>query len=234
MTDQETCWKKWIRLGALAAFLQLVCIILMGVLPALIGGKPETVTEYFIVMQANGFIGVLRDESPVMIIMFLYIFTFYGIYAATKKENAAFSAFAMILTFIAVVCYFSSHTGFSMLYLSDQYADAVTEAEKNQILAAGRAVIAQNGWNSTGGYMAGLLLQGSGIMISVMMLKSDYFSKLTGISGLLANGLDLLQHIVHPFHIAMPLAVLMAAGSIYLIWFPALGWDLLKIGRKSN
>jgi hypothetical protein len=89
-------------------------------------------------------------------------------------------------------------------------------------------------WNSSAAYMSGILLQGAGVVISLIMLKSNDFSKVTAYSGLLANGLDLVQHIIHPF--APPASAIISSimGLFYLVWFPMLGWDLLRLGFADS
>jgi hypothetical protein len=118
-----------------------------------------------------------------------------------------------------------------MLHLSDQYAAATTAAQRSQLLAAGEAIIASDMWNSSGGFMAGILLQGAGVLISVVMLRSQDFSRVTAYAGLLGNGFDLAQHILHPFAPSVSATLLMIAGPFYLVWFPMLARDLLRLGR---
>jgi hypothetical protein len=96
---------------------------------------------------------------------------------------AAYITFAILFTFVAVTTGFATHSGFSLIHLSDQYAAATTEAQRIQLLATGEAVLAADMWNSSGAYMSGILLQGAGIIISVVMLCSKNFSKVTAYAG---------------------------------------------------
>jgi hypothetical protein len=99
-------------------------------------------------------------------------------------------------------------------------------------LAAGEAIIASDMWNSTGGYLAGILLQGAGILISVIMLRNNAFSKVAAYAGLLGNGFDLAQHMIHPFAPSISAILGMIAAPFYLVWFPMLGRDFLRLGRS--
>ncbi len=74
---------------------------------------------------------------------------------------------------MAVTGCFATESTFSLLHLGDRYADAATDAQRAQFLAAGEAVIASDMWNSSSAYMAGILLQGAGVIISVIMLRSN-------------------------------------------------------------
>ena len=100
-------------------------------------------------------------------------------------------------------------------------------------MAAAKAVIASDTWNSSGAYMGGILLQGSGVMISVIMLRGKNFSKVTAYSGIIGNGFDLIQHVLHPFAPSISAAIQMFMGVFYFVWFPMLGWDLLKLARTG-
>jgi hypothetical protein len=48
---------------------------------------------------------------------------------------AAYITFAILFTFVAVTTGFATHSGFSLIHLSDQYAAATTAAQRIQLLA---------------------------------------------------------------------------------------------------
>lgn len=89
-------------------------------------------------------------------------------------------------------------------------------------------------WHGTGSYVTGILLQGAGVSISVIMLRSRDFSRVTACSGLVANGLDLVQHLIHVFAPSIAAPILAVGGVFYLVWFPMLGWDFFKLGRGGR
>jgi hypothetical protein len=101
-------------------------------------------------------------------------------------------------------------------------------------VAAGEAIIASDMWNSTAGFMAGILLQGAGVLISIILLRSSNFSRITAYAGILANGFDLAQHLIHPFIPSIASIPGMIAGLSYLIWFPMLGRDFFRLGRLEK
>lgn len=61
------------------------------------------------------------------------------------------------------------------------------------------------------------------------MLRSRDFSKLTAYAGLLGNGLDLLQHLAHPFAPAFSESIMPFMGIFYLVWFPMLARDFIRL-----
>jgi hypothetical protein len=108
---------------------------------------------------------------------------------------------------------------------------ATTAAAQEQLLVAGEAVIAGDMWHSTSGFLAGIFMQGGFVIISAIMLRSKAFSKGTAMTGLAANGLDLLHVFVGLLLPQVATTMLWIAGVFYLAWFPLLARDLLKRGE---
>jgi hypothetical protein len=226
--------KSLYNIGAAAALLQLAVLLGMIVIIATLGPRPASPQEYFAAFQANRIAGLLRTDLTSLVMIGLYLLTFPALYAALRQVNPAWTALAALFTFAAVITCFATNSSFSMLYLSDQYAAAAGAVERSQLLAAGEAVIAADMWNSSGAYLAGILLQGAGMILSIVMLKSKDFSKVTAYAGLLGNGFDLAQHVLHPFAPGLSAILIQLAGPFYLVWFPMLGRDLFRLGRVHS
>ena len=224
---------KLYKASAIAALTQLGVVLVYFVVIATLGGKPNTIEEHLMILQTNQLVGFLRGDIFNLMIVALYLGLFPGIYLALRRVNPVGAAFSSLLILIAVILCFASNSDFSMLHLSNQYASAATEAQRSQIMAAGEAILAADMWNSSGAYVSGVFLQGAGVLISVIMLRSKDFSKVTAIAGLLGNGIDLLQHILHPFQPSISAVVLRAAGPFYLVWFPMLARDFLRLAQST-
>ena len=220
-------------IGGVAALLQLASILAYTIALATLGPKPTSAEAYFTIQQSSKLASVLRGDFLLLILIGLYLFTFSALYVALRKVNPVLTALATLFTFIAVTLTFANESTFSMLYLGEQYAAATSAAQRAQFLAAGEAVIASDMWNSSAAYMSGILLQGAGVLISLIMLGSEDFSKVSAYSGLLGNGFDLMQHILHPFAPSISGVITSFMGLFYLVWFFMLGRDLLRLGRKT-
>jgi hypothetical protein len=227
-------YKNLFYIGGAAAFLQLLTIFAYGVIIAVLGPKPSTAKEYFAIYESSPLEMVLRGDFLLMILIGLYLFTFAALYIALRHVSPVYTTFAVLSTFIVVMTTFAVESTFSMLKLGEQFTNAASEAQRAQFIAAAEAVIASDMWNSTAAYMGGILLQGSGVMISVIMLRSKDFSKVTAWSGILANALDLVQHVLHPFFPAFSGPIMSAMGLFYFVWFPMLGRDLIRLGRGMS
>jgi hypothetical protein len=229
----EANWKSLYTIGGVAAILQLVSILAYSIVIGVFGQKPTSAAGYFAIHQSSPLEAFFRGDFLLMILIGLYLGTFPALYIALRRINPVYTALATLFTLIAVTLSFANESTFSLLHLGDQYAAATSEAQRAQFLAAGEAVIASDMWNGSAAYMSGILLQGSGVIISVIMLRSQDFSKVTGYAGLLGNGLDLVQHILHPFAPSISAFITMFMGLFYFVWFPMLARDFFKIRRNS-
>ncbi len=225
-------WKGLYGIGGAAALMQLAAILSLIIAQATLGPKPASVEEYFAIQQSNRLAAMLRGDFLLLLLIGAYFGTFPALFLSLRRINPVTVSFAALFTFVAVILSWSTESTFSLLHLGDQYAAATSEAIRNQLVAAGEAVIASDGWNSSAGYMAGILLQGGGVMISLVMLRNRGFSKVTAIAGLLGNALDLVQHILHPFMPSLSATIQMAMGPFYFIWFPMLARDLFRLQRE--
>ena len=212
-------------------------MITLGLIVAAVGlgldGKPTTAEAYYQMYQGSLLVAFIRDDFSSLIIIALYLGLFLGLYGALRRSQPALMTLASALLLIGVTAGFATHSGLSLFHLSQQYAAAVSAEQRAQLVAAGEAVLATNMWNSSGGYLAGILLQGYGVIVSLIMLRSPRFSKVTAYAGLLSNGLDLLQHLIHPFAPALVEPILRVAGPFYLIWFPMLARDLFRLAQHA-
>lgn len=233
-TSSSWSFPSLYKIGGISAVLQLATILGLGVAMAVLGPKPTSAEEYFMVQQGNKLAAVLRGDFLLLILIGLYLGTFPAMYAALRHINPVYTALATLFTVIAVTITFSSESTFALLHLGDQFAAAATDVARAQFLAAGEAVIASDMWHSSGAYMSGILLQGAGVIISMIMLRSKDFSKVTAYAGLIGNGLDLIQHILHPFTPSVSAPIQSVMGVFYLVWFPMLGRDLFRLSRKPQ
>ena len=188
---------------------------------------PANLETRYALMYSHPFSGLLRGDLFNLLIVGLYLGLLPGLYLTLQRVAPTAMLYAAGFILIAVVLGFATNPDFSLLHLSRQYALAATEAQRAQVLAAGEAILAADLWHSSGSYMAGLFLQGSGVLISLVMLRAKGFSKVTAWAGLLANSLDLVQHLLHPFTPSLSEVILRAAGPFYLAWFPMLARDFI-------
>ncbi len=227
----DSAWKGLCLVGGVAVLIQVACVLITLAVVFTLGGEPRTPAEYFTLLQSNRLVGLLRLDFPTIISMALYYLTFFGLYAALRRADGAYAALATALAFVGLTLWLGTHSALSMIHLGDQYAAAATDAQRSQLLAAGEAIISSDMWHSTGALIGGIFVQSAAVMISVLMLRSNIFSKATAYVGILGNGLDLVHIIINVIMPGNPGDILMAvAGPLYLVWFLLLGRSLLQLG----
>jgi len=228
----DSRYKGLYTAAAVAALVQLGCVLMTLIVVSSLGGEPSTPNEYFTVLQEDRLAGILRLDLASMINVSLFSVTIFAVYAALRRDKI-YAALATALVFVGVALALSTHSAFSMIYLNDQYAAATTAAQREQLTAAAQAVIATDWWHSTGGFMAGLFLQGGTAFISILMLRGKRFSKWTAYAGLLSNGLDFVHVLVGLVAPDAGNFVLAIGGMFYLLWYPLLGWDFYRLRRRA-
>jgi len=221
-------------IGSIAAVLQLVTILGYSIALGVLGPKPVLAEEYFAIYQESPLAMVLRGDFLLMVLIGLYLGTFPALYITLRSLSPVYSAMATLFTIISVTITFAGESTFALLHLAEQYVAATSETFQAQLVAAGEAVIATGMWYSSASYMNGILLQGSGVMISIIMLRSKDFHKVTAYAGILGNGLDLIQHIIHPFAPEISAVLTQVMGLGYFVWFPMLTWDFFRLARKQS
>lgn len=118
------------------------------------------------------------------------------------------------------------------IYLAQGRVDsAEATAQQSRLIAAGEAILAGSMWNSSGGFVAGIFMQGGFMFVSDVMLRTTMFSKWTAWAGMLSNGFDLLHVFVTLVAPTLGFTLLTIGGVFYVLWFPLLSHDLIKAGR---
>ena len=199
----------------------------------LIGGPPQTVGECYAMLQESKINGLLRLDILTVFIIPLYYLLFYSLYVSLKNTNHSLVTISTILTFAGVTLFLATPSVFSYLYLSDRFSAATSELQKNNLIAAGEAILASDMWHGTGAIIGGLLLQTGAFLISLIMLKTNIFNKTTAITGIVTHGLDLLHIIIGFFLPAIGNILMFIAGPLYLLWFPLVGIRLFKLGKSK-
>jgi len=227
--------KHLYTIGGISALLQLIAILASIVIAVVLGPRPTSAVEFFAIQQENTLAALLRGDFVLMAFLIgAYLGTFPALWWNLRQLSPIAATFAALFTGIGVILSFSGESTFALLHLGDLYAAASSEAARVQLLAAGEAVLAAGWWHSSGSYMTGILLQGGGVIVSLVMLRSRDFSRVTAISGLIGNGLDLIQHLLHPFAPSISVPIQMFMGIFYFVWFPMLARDFFKLAKGSG
>lgn len=245
VTDAETedpTWKSLYRIGGAAALIAFALFFSDIIVLTIGGSMPGTASGWFTLMQNNRIAGLLQLFFTDLFGVALIFPIVFALYAALRRTNGVYSALALGFACLGIAIVIATNANYSLVYLSDQYAAATTDAQRSMLLAEGESMLAI--LNGTGPLMAGLFLEGALVIISVVMLqgRTRVFSKGIAYLGILAHGLDVAHSIVWliflPFNAAQASVIgvllLTIGGTFQLIWYPLVGRRLLQLGRRES
>ncbi len=225
-------WNSLYKIGGIVALIFIVySLVTMAVLVA-IGGPPETAVEVFDLLENQRVVGLLRLDILTMLTVPLYYPLFLSTYAALRKTQRAYVTLATTIAFAGITLFLATPSPLSLVALSDKFAAATTEAQHTQLLAAGEAILAADMWHGTGAMIGGLLMLIAALILSIVMLGSDCFSKGTAYVGIVTHALDLAHGIVGLFLPTVGVILMAIAGPLYLVWFPLLARDFFRLRRE--
>ncbi len=219
------------RIGGIASLILVVYSLATMVQMLWLGGQPTSAVQAFDLIQHHRLVGLLRLDLPTVLIMPLYYLLFLGLFVALRNSDRANTLLSTLLAFAGITLVLATPTALSLIPLSDKFAAATSDAMRNQLLAAGETILATDIWHSTGAIVGGTLVQCGAVLICVVMLRGNVFSKTTAWLGIVMHGLD-LAHIIGGLFVPITGTILLAiAGPLYPFWFILVGLRLLRLAR---
>lgn len=212
----ESAWKLLLRVGAVAALAEIAIIVIQAPI-FILYPQPTTVIGHFTQFQSNWLLGLLDFDLTLILAEAFSVLILLALYVTLRQASPSLMVIALTLGLGGLVLFFAVNPTFSMLYLSDQYAAATTDAQRAAFLAAGEALSAN--YNGTA---FGLFFVFSGIayiITAVVMLRSDVFGKTTATVGILMG----VMMLVPPLP---PLGMIGLALS-YIVIVPSAIWNIL-------
>ena len=177
-------WQTLHKVGGVTALAVLVLIPIQMVV-FFLWPPPSSVLGWFTLFQDNALVGLLDMDLLLIVDYLLLIGVFSGLWASLRRANESLMAIALILQLVATASYLASTVAFEMLSLSNEYANATTDAERSLFLAAGQAMLVT--WQGTAFDVSYVLSALAVLIVSAVMLRSHLFSKVTGYVGLSAG-----------------------------------------------
>jgi hypothetical protein len=182
-------WQPLSRAGGAAA-LTIVGIMVIQIIVFIVSPPPSTVLGYFTLFHQNGLLGLLSLDLLYLVDNALVVLLYLALYMSLRRVSPSFMAIALALGLVGIAAYFASNTAFEMLSLSNQYTAATTEAQRSLLQASGQAMLAIYQGTAFDAYY--LLNAVATLLISVVMLRSNNFGKVTAYAGMAAGFLMLI------------------------------------------
>jgi hypothetical protein len=227
VTDAETADSRWnwlYKVGG-AAILISLALIPVSIITYITWPIPSTAIDSFTLFQNNRLAGLVSLDLMYLVGNVLAIPIFLALYVALRRASESFMAIATTLGLVGIVALTTARPAFEMLSLSDQYAAATTDAQRAIFLAAGEALLTH--FNGTAFQMHYVFGSTALLMISVIMLRSNIFSKVTAYVGILAN--------VLVFGLYVPtIGIILSTISVFpflAMWYILIARRLFQLGR---
>jgi hypothetical protein len=214
------------RVGAAAALISALAIpVAVGVY--MVSPPPPTALEAFALFAANPLLGLFAFDLMLAFDVVLAVPLYLALYFALRPVNAAATLVITALGLFALAVYFASNTGVELMVLAGKYAAAATEAERALFEAAGEAALATFAGTAfhTQYVVGSLALLG----ISVLMVWSERFDRVTAFTGIIANTLAFGLYVPG---IGIYLSILSVVPFL-LAWYLLMAWRLWQLGRAD-
>lgn len=230
-------WKSLYKAGG-AGSLIVGTLLLIEMIAYITTSAPSLADTagWFSLFHNNRFIGLLDFGILELYALVLFVPMFLALYVVLRRASESYMAIAAILAFVGIAVNFATSKLFSLLTLSDLYAAATNVAMKSQFLATGQAILAVGALGGIGGSVeGGVPLAVAGLIISVIMLRSNILGKAVGYLGILANGIGLVMYFNAALAPAMSGSPFFGAFFLFsIIWFFLIGRKLLAAKLNSQ
>jgi len=217
-------WRTLYRAAGAAALITAVLIpIQLAVFMAY--PFPDTVTGWFTLLQDNPLAGLVDLDLLLVVDNVLLVVIALALYVALRRASPSLTTIATGLWLLAIAMFIAANPAVEMLALSDRFAAATTEAQRSMSVAAGQALLA--GWEGTAfqvGYVVGQL---AGIMIGVVMLRSNRFGRAIPATLIIGN--------VVGFGLYLPtvgVAISAFSGVVLWAWYLLIARRFFQLGHS--
>jgi len=170
-------WHGLYRSGAYASIAMLVIMVAQVVVFS-VWPPPDSVEGFFTLFRDNGLLGLMSMDFLYLINNAVLILIYLALYAALRRQAESAMLVSLVMGLVGIAAYYASNTAFEMLAVSRQYWGAVNEVQRTALLAAGEVLLATYKGTAFDVYY---VLNGAMLLIlAVVMLRSQVFSKITG------------------------------------------------------
>ena len=238
ITNAETvdpAYNSLYKLGGVAAI--IVAVLTLGeVIGFVFYPQPGTINGWFALFQSHKIIGLMDFWGLEIPMYVMFTMVFLALYVVLRKTDEGIMLIALTFALIGIGIFFATNNPFTMLSLSNQYAAAATEAQRSTLLAAGQSVLANTSQRAVGGFNMGLFLVSiAGLIISLVMLRSNSFSRLTAYAGIATFALSLADYLRQALTSSILITLLVVLPNVLflVIWFLLVGRRLYRLGRLA-
>lgn len=221
------------KVGGAAPLIALT-FYLIQILAMISGGPfPATTEDWVSLFQRNKILGLLYLNALDIFSIALLGTMFLALYIALKRYNQASMLIATYFATLGVGVFIVPRVAMlSIVTLSDQYTAAATEAQRATYLTAIETLGSLGtATNQTVGF---LFIAIASLIISVVILRSETFTKTTGYVGILASIFTFANDICLVVAPSFAVMLMPISGLLWLIWWIMVARRLLQLGRSES
>ena len=221
-------WKPLYRIGGIAALLAAVLTpIVIAVFAAWPPPYDESAGKWFELLQDNPVLGLISLDLGYVVINVLMIPVLLGLYAALRRVSPSLMTLAIVTFFVGLAAFFATNPSVEMLSLSNQYADATTEAQRVALIGAGEGVLA--GFEGTAFHLNYILAQLAGIAIGFVVLRAGVFSRKVGWLMIVGNAVGFGLYVP-----VIGLSLSAFAGVVLWVWMILIARGLFQLSHGAE
>jgi hypothetical protein len=221
-------WKDLYRLAGIAAVVSEL-VILLGIVAYVIwpyAPGSRTTEEILRLLQSDPLAGPVSLDLFLVIGNLISVFLFLALYVSLRPVNPSYALVALTVGLIGLVLLIPARPIVELFALSRQHAAATTDAARSQVLSASAALLAL--FDGTNWVMNTLLGALSLLTSSLLMLRSNMYSKATAYAGIFTNAVVCLFFIP-----TLGKFLLFLSLPGYMIWYFLLAKRFLQMGRDQ-
>lgn len=233
--NRDPSWRSLYKAGGVCGILTGVLLIISMVLLFTTPQAPNSGGAAILQYIASNKLVYIIEQVLGIAPLFLEIIALMAIYIVIRNLNKSYAAIGSVLAIISQSIVLAYITFGGLVYLSDNYMTATTDAQRTAFATAAEWPVAVNNAVSAAGIDPIMTACAIGILvISLVMLKGifhkgiAYLGLLTGIVGIISA----LGIIIRPLSVPPPLGMGYLLYSFFLTtWFVAVGIKLYRLGK---
>jgi len=220
-------------------FVALIGILLDVIIGITSGGDlsalPQSAVDRFTQFQDNTWLGLYNLDLLNIINQIILIPAYLALYAVQRNTNKGYALLALVVFLFGSAIMVAANTALPMLELSNKYFTSTSEIQKNLYAAAGESLLAQGAHGSPGIFPGFFIPNIANLIISVLMLKGNIFSRINSWLGIIGSMLMLTYVILVNFVSGaetMATAIAMPGGLLLMVWMGMFALKLIKLSRS--
>jgi len=163
----------------------MIVIIPIQIAIFIIEPMPESSLGWLELMRDNPLLGLLHLDVLYIVNNTFLIFLYFTLYITLKKVKSSMLNIALITGMVGAVLYYTSNSSIEMLMLSKNYFLTTDETIKLSMLSTAQSYL--DIWKGTAFNVYYVLSAVSLILFSVAILKDKFYTRTTGIIGLVSG-----------------------------------------------